>query len=67
MNKRKQALPWSHWSITVRNLVIARLQECAHKGISFNSDGEEYDATKLDQMSNEDLLALLEDVIGFNG
>ena len=51
----------------MRNLVIARLQECAHKGISFNSDGEEYDATKLDQMSNEDLLALLEDVIGFNG
>jgi hypothetical protein len=51
----------------VRNLVIARLQECAHKGIIFNSDGEEYDATKLDQMSNEDLLALLEDVIGFNG
>jgi hypothetical protein len=51
----------------VRNLVIARLQECAHKGIIFNSDGEEFPVAKLEQMSNEELLALFEDVIGFNG
>ena len=51
----------------MRNLVIARLQECAHKGIIFNSDGEEILVAKLEQMSNEELLALFEDVIGFNG
>lgn len=51
----------------MRNLVIARLQECAYNGIIFNSDGEEFPVAKLEQMSNEELLALFEDVIGFNG
>lgn len=51
----------------MRNLVIARLQECAHNGVIVDSYGEEFDASKLDQMSNEDLLILFEEVIGFNG
>jgi len=51
----------------VRNLVIARLLECADNGIIVDGYGEAHDATKLDQMSNEDLLILFEELIGFNG
>ena len=51
----------------MRNLVIARLQECAHNGIICDSYGEEFPVAKLEQMSNADLLALLVDIIGFNG
>ena len=55
----------------MRNLVIARLKECAYDGASYgvicDSYGEEFPVAKLEQMSNADLLALFEDVIGFNG
>lgn len=51
----------------MRNLVIARLQECADNGIIVDSYGEAFSVDKLDQLSNEDLLMLFEDQIGFNG
>jgi hypothetical protein len=51
----------------VRNLVIARLRECADNGVIVDSYGDEFSVDKLDQLSNEDLLILFEDLIGFNG
>lgn len=59
--------PKLHPRSNMRNLVIARLQECAYNGVICDSYGEEFPVAKLEQMSNEDLLALFEDVIGFNG
>lgn len=51
----------------MRNLVIKRLQECAFDGIIVDSNEEEHVASELDLMTDEELLALLEDQIGFNG
>jgi hypothetical protein len=52
----------------MRELVIERLKECSVDGkviIDFNED--EHVVSELDLMSDEDLLALFEDQIGFNG
>lgn len=52
----------------MRNLVIARLQELADKDTEIeDSYGDVHVVADLDMMSNKDLLALLEDLIGFNG
>jgi len=68
MNKKKQGLQSSHWSITVRELVIKRLQECSFDGkIIIDSNEDEHVVSELDLMTDEDLLALFEDQIGFNG
>ena len=54
----------------MRELVIARLTELAsHTGEVELEDsyGEVYAVADLHHLSNKDLLALLEDLVGFNG
>ena len=67
-SRQKQALQWSLWSITVRELVIKRIQECVvGEEVIEDSNGDEHVVSELDLMSDDDLLALFEDLIGFNG
>ena len=67
-NKRKQVSQSSHWSITVRELVIERLKACSEDGIVIiDAYDDEYVIAELDLLSDEDLLILFEDQIGFNG
>lgn len=52
----------------MRDLVIKRLQECAcGESVIEDSNGDEHVVAELDLMSDQDLLALFEDLIGFNG
>lgn len=52
----------------MRELVMLRLREIANgEKVLVDSYGEEYVVAELDLLSNKDLLALLEDLIGFNG
>jgi hypothetical protein len=54
----------------MRELVMLRLRElakCAGETVLVDSYGEEYVVAELDLLSNKDLLALLEDLVGFNG
>ena len=52
----------------MRNLVIARLQECAgNEAVIEDFHGDEHVVAELDLMSDEDLLILFEELIGFNG
>ena len=67
-NKKLQALQSSHWSITVRELVLKRLKECAGgEAVIEDFNGDEHVVAELDLMSDEDLLILFEELIGFNG
>ena len=66
-NKRKQALQSSHWSTTVRELVIKRIKEVADVKTIVDSNDEEHLVSELDLYSDEDLLNLFEELIGFNG
>jgi len=67
-NKKKQALQSNHWSITVRDLVLKRLKECAGgEPVIKDFHGDEHVVAELDLMSDEDLLILFEELIGFNG
>jgi hypothetical protein len=52
----------------MRELVMARLRELADGDAELeDSYGETYVVSELDLLSNKDLLALLEDLVGFNG
>ena len=52
----------------MRELVIKRLTELADgEAVIFDFNGDEHVVADLDLASDEDLLALLEDVVGFNG
>jgi hypothetical protein len=52
----------------MRELVIKRLQECSFDGkIIIDSNEDEHVVSELDLMTDEDLLTLFEDQIGFNG
>ena len=52
----------------MRNLVIDRLKVCADgDAVIIDSNDDEHVVAELDLMSDEDLLALFEDLIGFNG
>lgn len=52
----------------MRELIIKRVAECSPDGkIIIDSNEDEHVVSELDLMSDEDLLALLEDQIGFNG
>jgi hypothetical protein len=54
----------------MRELVMLRLRELAAgvgETVLVDSYGEEHVVAELDMMSNKDLLALLEDLVGFNG
>jgi hypothetical protein len=67
-NKKKLGLQSSHWSITVRELVIKRIQDCAAgEPVIEDFNGDEHVVAELDLMSDEDLLILFEELIGFNG
>ena len=68
MSKRKPGSQSNHWSTTVRELVIERLKACSEDGIVIiDAYDDEYVVAELDLMSDEDLLMLFEDQIGFNG
>jgi len=52
----------------VRELVIKRLKECAGgEAVIEDFNGDEHVVSELDLMSDEDLLILFEELIGFNG
>lgn len=52
----------------MRDLVIKRLQECAcGEPVIEDENGDEHVVAELDLMSDEDLLILFEELIGFNG
>jgi hypothetical protein len=52
----------------VRELVIKRLKECAgDEEVVTDFHGDEHVVSELDLMSDEDLLILFEELIGFNG
>lgn len=52
----------------MRELVIKRIQECVvGEEVIEDSNGDEHVVSELDLMSDDDLLALFEDLIGFNG
>ena len=52
----------------MRELVIERLKACSEDGIVIiDAYDDEYVVAELDLMSDEDLLMLFEDQIGFNG
>jgi hypothetical protein len=52
----------------VRELVIKRIQECAAgEQVIEDSNGDEHVVSELDLMSDDDLLILFEELIGFNG
>ena len=52
----------------MRELVLKRLQECAcGEPVIEDFNGDEHVVAELDLMSDEDLLILFEELIGFNG
>jgi len=54
--------------ITMRDLVLKRLKECAAgEPVIEDFHGDEHVVAELDLMSDEDLLILFEELIGFNG
>ena len=66
MKQKNRGLQLRRWIL--RELVIKRLQECSFDSkVIVDSNEEEHVVSELDLMSDEDLLALFEDLIGFNG
>ena len=51
----------------MRELVLKRLKEVADVKTIVDSNDEEHLVSELDLYTDEDLLALFEDLIGFNG
>lgn len=52
----------------MRELVLKRLTECANGELIIEDfNGDEHVVAELDLMSDEDLLILFEELIGFNG
>ena len=51
----------------MRELVIKRIKEVADVKTIVDSNDEEYLVSELDLYSDEDLLILFEELIGFNG
>lgn len=52
----------------MRELVLKRLKECAcGEPVIEDANGDEHVVSELDLMSDEDLLILFEELIGFNG